>query len=88
MGKLMVGVARILPLCALVLVLPALAAAQPTPLTVQRVWTQDAGLTKHVNPSWLFVAFGDEGVPATVSDEAPISLTPVLPHRGCGLYLT
>jgi hypothetical protein len=32
-----------------------------TPLTVQRVWTQDAGLTKHVNPSWLFVAFGNEG---------------------------
>jgi hypothetical protein len=61
MGKLMVAAVRVLPLCALVLVLPALVAAQPTPHTAQRVWTQHAGLTKHVNPSWLFVAFGDEG---------------------------
>lgn len=33
MVKLMVGLARILPLCALLLVLPALAAAQPRPTT-------------------------------------------------------
>jgi hypothetical protein len=32
MGKLMVGLARILPLCALLLLLPVLAASQPAPL--------------------------------------------------------
>src|SRR5687768_9859862 len=43
--RLMVGLTRILPLCIVVLVLPALAASQPTSLTVQRVWTQDLGGT-------------------------------------------
>src|SRR5215211_5378042 len=32
MGKLMIGLARILPLCALLLLLPVLAASQPAPL--------------------------------------------------------
>ena len=32
MGKLMVGLSRILPLCALLLLLPVLAASQPAPL--------------------------------------------------------
>lgn len=40
----MVGVARVLLLCAVLLVLPSLAAAQCiSQLSVQRVWTQDAG---------------------------------------------
>src|SRR4029453_18713489 len=41
MGKLMVGVARILPLCAVLLVLPALASAQigPMPPTVTLSFT-------------------------------------------------
>jgi hypothetical protein len=42
MGKLLAVVARFLPL-SLLLALPAVAAAQPTPLTVQRVWTRGAG---------------------------------------------
>ena len=41
--KLMVVVPRFFLLCAVWLALPAIAAAQPTPLAVQRVWTQDAG---------------------------------------------
>ena len=44
MGKLVVDVARILPLCTLLLLLPSFAAAQcPPAITVQRVWTQDTG---------------------------------------------
>jgi hypothetical protein len=44
MGKLMVGMRRLLSFCALLLlVLPALATSQPTLLTVQSVLTQDAG---------------------------------------------
>ena len=42
MGKLMVAVAHVLPLCALVLLLPTIASAQCiSKLLVQRVWTQD-----------------------------------------------
>lgn len=41
--QLAVAVARFLLLCVVLLTLPTLAAAQPTPLAVQRVWTQDAG---------------------------------------------
>jgi hypothetical protein len=39
----MVVAARFLLLCAALLALPGIAAAQPTSLAVQRVWTQDAG---------------------------------------------
>ena len=47
MGKLVVSIVRFLPLCVVVLALPAIVASQPTPLTVQSVWTQDAdGNTK------------------------------------------
>jgi len=42
MGKLVVSRGRFLPLCVVVLALPAIVASQPTPLTVQSVWTQDA----------------------------------------------
>ncbi len=42
MGKLVVSIVRFLPLCVVVLALPAIVASQPTPLTVQSVWTQDA----------------------------------------------
>jgi hypothetical protein len=35
-------VTRFLSLCVVLLTLPAVTAAQPTPLAVQRVWTQDA----------------------------------------------
>ena len=41
MSKLMVVVTRFLSLCAVLLVFPIVAAAQPTPLAVQRVWTRD-----------------------------------------------
>ncbi len=43
MGKLVVSIVRFLPLSVVVLALPATVASQPTPLTVQSVWTQDAG---------------------------------------------
>jgi hypothetical protein len=44
MGKLMVGLTRFLPLCAVLLVLPAIASAQcPSPFSVQRFWTHGAG---------------------------------------------
>lgn len=44
MGKLVVGVMRLLPLCALWLLLPSFAAAQCSPvITIQRAWTQDTG---------------------------------------------
>jgi len=43
MGKLVVIIVRFLPLSVVVLALPATVASQPTPLTVQSVWTQDAG---------------------------------------------
>ena len=43
LGKLGVGLGRFLPLCALLLVLPSIAAAQcVSKLAVQRVWTQDS----------------------------------------------
>ena len=44
MDKLVVGGTRFLLLCALLLLLPSLAAAQcPPAITVQLVWTQDTG---------------------------------------------
>jgi hypothetical protein len=45
MGKLIVCFTRVLPFCAvLLLVLPAVASAQCTPaFAIQRVWTQGAG---------------------------------------------
>jgi hypothetical protein len=46
MGKFLVAVGRVLPLCAMLLALPAIAASQCiSQLSVQRVWTQDAGGT-------------------------------------------
>lgn len=41
--RLMVVLIRFLPLCAVLLAIPAITDAQPTPLAVQRVWTQDTG---------------------------------------------
>ena len=41
-------VARFLSLCAVLLAIPAVTAAQPTPLAVQNVWTRDAGSTDKI----------------------------------------
>jgi len=46
----MLGLTRILLLCcAVVLVLSPIGASQPTPLTVQRVWTRDVGGNEKTN---------------------------------------
>jgi hypothetical protein len=52
LGKLKVGLVRFLPLCALLLVLPSLAASQPSLFTFERVWTtDDSGNDKNIfNP--------------------------------------
>jgi hypothetical protein len=47
-GKLRVVVTHFLSLCAVLLALPDITAAQPTPLAVQNVWTRDAGGTDKI----------------------------------------